>query len=404
MTPEKRRFFYVALVTYTLVMVIGALNYSFTDHAFASISEAVKSMHETEVVGAYLLVVVLSLLLFLSKQEERTLRRLPKFLEERTRSITPMDKRCPKCNITVGFGIDICPQDGTPLTFAGDESESFGSSYEFLEEIARGGMCVLYKARHRLLKKVVAIKMLDTRLVGQEHAAERFVYEARAASNLHHGNIVSVLDFGQFESEKLFLVMEYLPGCTLGSIVAKSDNGLPVEDCLDVFNQVCDAMFYAHTQKILHRDLKPSNIMVNEQNGKYDVKIVDFGIAKLLEGTVSNLTKTGDVFGTPDYMSPEQCMGQAMDARSDIYSMGCLMYEALTGERPACSEGALATMYKQINDTPQPLHVMRPELAQVPQLQAIVSKALAKAPEERYGSFDELRTALRTVSYVTQAS
>ena len=243
--------------------------------------------------------------------------------------------------------------------------------------------------------------MLDTRYLSDVQAAGRFVHEARAVSSLQHPNIVTVLDTGIFDKHKLFLVMEYLPGISLSKMVSEAPGTLPIRDCLLIFDQICDAMAYAHANKILHRDLKPGNAMVLQEDvsyKKYSVKIVDFGIAKLLEGTAGNLTKTGDIFGTPNYMSPEQCLGQPLDVRSDIYSMGCLMYETITGQQPAHGDGPLATMYKQINEQPIAPRERRPELASMPQLENAIVKAMAKRPEDRFSSFGQLRSALQSVS------
>lgn len=395
-TPERRRHVYIALIGYTLLLTMAVLNSNLTSANFKSVTDALAYAKDIEATGFYMIVVVWSLLMFLGRQEAKAERKLPAALAERAHSITPMDKRCPKCNMAVGFGIDICPQDGTPLTFSGDEA-SFGSSYEFLEEIARGGMCVIYKARHRLLKKVVAIKMLDAHY-SHAQAMERFAHEARAVSGLDHPNIVTVLDFGRFQTHKMFLVMEFLQGKSLTHVIAEARYGLPLYECLSIIDSICDAMAYAHEKKILHRDLKPSNIMVQRDNGAYKVKVVDFGIAKVLEQGASGVhTKTGDVFGTPDYMSPEQCMGKSVDVRSDIYSMGCLIYETLTGYRPAQSENPMTTMYKQINEVPASMSTLRPELRMLPELDAIVMQALSKQPSERQSSFNELRSQLSII-------
>ena len=401
LTPVRRRYMYMALVGYTLVLVIFALNYRFSTIQFSSVAQALHSAQETEIVGAFLLLIVCSLLMLLSVQEARAQRKLPMMLQQLGQTDTPADKRCPKCQLVVGGGMDVCPNDGSPLNFPVEESASFGTSYEFIEELARGGMSVIYKARHRLMRKLVAIKMLDTRYLSDVQAAGRFVHEARAVSSLQHPNIVTVLDTGIFDKHKLFLVMEYLPGISLSKMVSEAPGTLPIRDCLLIFDQICDAMAYAHANKILHRDLKPGNAMVLQEDvsyKKYSVKIVDFGIAKLLEGTAGNLTKTGDVFGTPNYMSPEQCLGQPLDVRSDIYSMGCLMYETITGQQPAHGDGPLATMYKQINEQPVAPRERRPELASMPQLENVIVKAMAKRPEDRYSSFGQLRSALQSVS------
>lgn len=402
LTPPRRRILYVALVSYTLIAIIGALDYNVSHATFRNMHEMFQSLQDTELVGGCLLVGVCSLLTLLSRMEFKAQRAFPLQLQSSNKTVAP-DKHCPKCQMTVGALITTCPRDGTPLSFPGDETASFGTSYEFLEEIARGGMSVIYKARHRLMKKLVAIKMMDTKYAGDRVAVERFNIESQAISRLAHPHIVAVFDFGQFESHKLFLVMEYLSGQTLAKLIeqAKPSEGLPVRDVLLIFDQICDAMSYAHEQRVLHRDLKPSNIMVEQQEmsyRKYTIKIVDFGIAKVLGDTAAGVTKTGDVFGTPDYMSPEQCLGMQLDARSDIYSMGCLMYEVLTGIKPFAGDNALATMYRQINEQPALVDEVRAELKAWPGLAQAVNKALAKQAGDRYANFSQLRSALQSIS------
>jgi serine/threonine-protein kinase len=403
-TPSKRRYLYAALVGYTLLCVIAAQDYNFTHGHFTTIQQAFQSAEDTQIVGLWLVIGVCSSLMLLSRMEFSAQKRMPLELEVNNKLIVP-DKKCPKCQMTVGPMILTCPRDGTALSFPGDESATFGTNYEFLEEIARGGMSVIFKARHRLMKKIVAIKMMDTRYISDRSAISRFAHESQAVSRLVHPHIVAVFDFGQFESQKLFLVMEYLTGTTLAKLIAAGN--LPVRDSLLIFDQICDAMSYAHQQKVLHRDLKPTNIMVAQQEmsyQKYSIKIVDFGIAKVFGETMDNLTKTGDVFGTPDYMSPEQCLGMSLDIRSDVYSMGCLMYETLTGKKPFEGENSLATMYKQINEQPVPIAELRADLASYPGLSAVIYKALAKQASERYANFDQLRLALKNCSAAAASS
>lgn len=397
LTSVRRRYLYMGLVGYTFFLIIAAINIKFVEHNLLTVEQAYSAIKDTELFGAGLLIAVCLQLFILQAQEARQKKRLPLMLEKSSKRIDAPDKRCPSCNLVVGAAIEVCPQDGTVLSFP-DESASLATSYEFLEEIARGYMSVVYKARHRLLQRTVAIKMMDTRTISRIQAAQRFYNEARAASRLDHPNIVSVWDFGQFDSEKWFLVMEYIEGTTLANLIASQKGKLPVRDSLLIFDQICQAMQYAHEQKILHRDLKPGNIMVSSENlsyTKYNVKVVDFGIAKMLEGTTEPLTKSGDVFGTPDYMSPEQSLGHPLDARSDIYSMGCLMYESLTGIRPLSGDSPLATMYKHMNQQPEPMAQHREELSQFAGLDTVVLKTMSKSPDDRYHSFALLRTALQ---------
>ena len=205
--------------------------------------------------------------------------------------------------------------------------------WKIIERLGEGGMASVYKAHHLILDKVVAIKFLHRHLCSNPNSLRRFQQEGQAAGRLDHPNVIKVQDCAVTDDGRVFLVMDYLQGHSLSDKL-KQDGPLSAEGALDLFIAVAEGLKHAHSNGVLHRDLKPSNVMVTDEN---EIKIVDFGIAKVLrddgQPSLQNLTKTGEIFGSPSYMSPEQCLGQTVDARSDIYSMGCLMYEVLTDRK-----------------------------------------------------------------------
>ncbi len=273
------------------------------------------------------------------------------------------------------------------------------NQYEIISVVGKGGMSFVYKATHLLMKKTVAIKTLLPHLTLQATSLQRFQQEAQAASNLKHPNIIAVHNFGTTPDGEPYLVMDYVEGSSISDDLEKY-GFVPVDRAVDIFIQVADALAHAHQRGIIHRDLKPSNILLLEKDGRKDhVNIVDFGIAKMLpqDGVEAvNLTQTGEVFGSPLYMSPEQCKGEKLDARSDIYSMGCLMYETLTGRPATSGDNTMEVLYNHIHEVPAP---MKAPLTHVPpQLEKIVFKTLAKDPTQRYQSMGELRDELEAFS------
>ncbi|CAN5412302.1 hypothetical protein BH10CYA1_BH10CYA1_01620 [soil metagenome] len=270
------------------------------------------------------------------------------------------------------------------------------NQYEIVSVIGKGGMSFVYKATHLLMKKTVAIKTLLPHLTLQATSLQRFQQEAQAASNLKHPNIIAVHNFGTTPDGEPYLVMDYVEGSSISDELEKY-GFVPVDRAVDIFIQVSDALAHAHQRGIIHRDLKPSNILLLEKDGHKDhVNIVDFGIAKMLpqDGVEAiSLTQTGEVFGSPLYMSPEQCKGERLDARSDIYSMGCLMYETLTGRPATSGDNTMEVLYNHIHEIPAP---MKAPLTHVPpQLEKIVFKTLAKDASQRYQSMGELRDQLK---------
>jgi serine/threonine protein kinase len=277
----------------------------------------------------------------------------------------------------------------------------FAEQYEIGSEIGLGGMGLVYKAHDRLLDRTVAVKVLHGHLVSDPVSKKRFEQEAKAAMTLAHPNLISVYHYG-FTSHGLpFLVMEYIDGTGLDVVLAEKGK-LDLVEFLEVFIQSCEGLAHAHDKRIIHRDLKPSNIMLLNGAGTTSVKIVDFGIAKLVISNTSSdkqdLTISGDVIGSPLYMSPEQCKGDPLDLRSDIYSLGCLMYQAISGKVPFEGESALQTMGKHICEQPPLLSVARTDLLVPSKLQELISKMLEKAPEDRFDSVRDVQKHLRSLA------
>lgn len=272
--------------------------------------------------------------------------------------------------------------------------------YHIARHIGHGGMGDVYQGVHVLMERPVAIKVMHSRWVSIDPAClTRFQMEAKASSCLNHPNIMAVFDFGMTDSGVAYLVMDYIDGVGLDEIFRKKGR-LSLKQTLGIFSQACDALSHAHAKGVVHRDLKPSNLMViKDCNGEEQVKIVDFGIAKFLPGSSHSLrysVRDSQVVGSPLYMSPEQCKGdKALDFRSDVYSLGCLMYHALTGRPPIAEETVLGIIYAHINQVPKPFGIVAPDLGVPPQIEAVVFKALSKDPAQRQQSMQELKQELQ---------
>lgn len=267
--------------------------------------------------------------------------------------------------------------------------------FQLTEFIGIGGMGSVYKAKHLELGNDVAIKILHPRFANDVQSVKRFQREARIISQLRHNNILSVLSFGSVTG-LVYMAMEYIQGSSLRALV-ENNGPLSLQQAIPLLVQICDAMIHAHASDVLHRDLKPDNaLVVTGPDALKTVKVVDFGLAKLSDGSeVQRLTKTGEVLGDPNYMSPEQCTGKPLDERSDIYSMGCLMYEVFTGAPPFVTESAVATMYKQLEATPA---AFAQEHKLPMAIEAIVMHAMAKNKDDRYESFEVLKQELLNVA------
>ncbi len=246
--------------------------------------------------------------------------------------------------------------------------------------IGTGGMGAVYRATRLLIGDEVAIKILHSERVVDPHASERFRREAQAAARLKHPNAVSIYDFGVSQEGLQYLVMELIEGRSLRE-VSRQQGTLDPSLAAEVTSQVCAALDEAHRQHIVHRDIKPDNIILHSSGSGLRVKVLDFGIAKLRDDTASHLTQTGSVMGTPHYMSPEQCLGEELDNRADIYSVGVVLYELLCGRVPFDSPISTAVVVQHVNQQPPSLRTLNPAIS--PQMEAAVLRALEKRREAR---------------------
>ncbi|CAN5573423.1 hypothetical protein BH10CYA1_BH10CYA1_21730 [soil metagenome] len=278
-------------------------------------------------------------------------------------------------------------------------NELFGGKYIVRSLIGKGGMGVVYKVDHAILRKPLAVKVLRVDASLGDSAVERFEQEAKAASVLSHINLVGVHDYGVTKTGAPYLVMDYFEGDSIAQLIRKKGI-FSIDQAMPVFIQICSGIAYMHAKGIIHRDIKPSNIVVTkDEHGLPVAKLLDFGLAKFLptvNTTMKTLTKTGEIFGSPQYMSPEQCRGEVVDERSDLYSLACVMYEMVTGQAPLTGETAVLTIYKHINEQPLPASQVN---ALVPEsISQIIMRALSKDLQIRYQNIDELKQDLTRVA------
>jgi serine/threonine protein kinase len=284
------------------------------------------------------------------------------------------------------------PKPAPPSSEQPDPGQpQFFENYEIINTIGQGGMGIIYKARDRNDGQFVALKVLRADLMVDKQNVSRFKHEATAVRGLKHSNLIGLKEFGVSRFGQPFLAMDYLEGVELRTTLERSDH-LDIPTFVNVFTQICDALAYTHEQGLVHRDLKPGNIMlVKNANAQDTVKIIDFGIAKSLrEQPTVSITSYGQFLGSPAYMSPEQCGGAVLDSRSDIYSLGCVMYEAITGVLPFKHENILKTVMAQVQEMAPPFSQARPDLTIDPRLEEIIFKSLQKDPNDRYQSAREL--------------
>jgi len=261
--------------------------------------------------------------------------------------------------------------------------------YEIVAELGKGAMGVVYRANDPMLNRMVAIKTINTEEAGHEGMAEyeaRFYTEAKAAGGLNHPNIIIIYDIGK-SGHLVYMAMEYIQGKELREMLG-DDKPLPVAQAVDVAAQVAEGLAYAHQHQVVHRDIKPANIMITPEGR---AKIADFGIARMRSSETR--TQTGVILGSPKYISPEQVVGKRADHRSDIFSLGVILYECITGSTPFNGEGLSALMYQITNHDPAPPSASN---SQVPvMLDYIIAKVLAKGPEARYQSAADFANDLR---------
>jgi serine/threonine protein kinase len=343
---------------------------------------------------------------------------------------------CPKCDRTIDEAGGFCPFDGTPLQAAPDSPTGSGQvlqalsakesgaevmaniasfdrkaeydklvgttldgRYQIESKLGEGGMGVVFLARHTVIEKAVAVKVLKREVARDNSTVKRFVQEAKAASRIGHPNIVDVTDFGTTPDGMTYSVMEFVEGRTLGQVL-KAEAPLPAARALPIAAQIARALAAAHAKGIVHRDLKPENVFIIDRDGRRDfVKIVDFGIAKVTPldgaGDGPRLTRAGTVFGTPEYMAPEQAAGRPdTDGRVDVYALGTILYEMLVGKVPHKGDSMVRTLAMQMLDPIQPPREARPELEISDELEQVIMKALAKKREERYQTMTMLLAGL----------
>jgi serine/threonine protein kinase len=267
-----------------------------------------------------------------------------------------------------------------------------GNRYEILEKVGAGAVAEVYKAHDTALDRLVAIKYISLETLAypghMDNLKERFAREARVAAGLHHPNIVTTYDIISTDEANL-LVMEFVKGVTLQSVLASKK--LTLTEALQILSQVAAALDYAHGRTVVHRDVKPANILVASSG---EVKVTDFGIAKAEHS--KELTAQGGVLGTPEYMSPEQAMGRDLDGRSDLFSLGCVLYECLTGEKAFQASTLTAILLKIVNEEPAPIDVEKSGLPA--EIRDVLQRALAKNPADRFATGAELIDALRSIS------
>lgn len=267
--------------------------------------------------------------------------------------------------------------------------------YEILSSLGQGGLGTVYKAKLQEIDRIVAIKFLHVAELQDDESKERFRREGLALSALRHDNIPQLYHFGIWEETTPYLVMEYLSGATLRNRLSFT-SPLPWTEALQIAGQICLAMEHAHSHGIIHRDIKPENIMLDNQS---QAKVCDFGLARLTENQLSQstetLTKTGLLIGSANYMSPEQCSGNKADARSDIYSLGCMLYEMLTGEVPFQADSPMGVIHKQIHETIPLVSSKRSDYPHT--IDTVLLRALSKHPDKRYQSMSEFGSDLDAI-------
>ena len=260
--------------------------------------------------------------------------------------------------------------------------ELIAGRYELEELVGTGGMSSVYRAHDRLLERDVALKVLHQQFTADTDYVERFRREARSVAQLSHPNIVTVIDRGE-QDDRQYIVFEYIAGENLKALVER-EGPLPEGEAVRLTLQIARALGFAHEHGLVHRDVKPQNVLLN---GDGQAKVTDFGIARSLD-VQGGLTQTGTVMGTSDYIAPEQARGSRVDAQSDIYSLGVVLYELLTGEVPFPADNFVAVAMRHINEPPPSAREHRPDVS--PRLDAAIRRAMAKDPRDRFGSMDEL--------------
>lgn len=314
-------------------------------------------------------------------------------------------KTCVECDTPILPSAEECPQCGVFVNGGSDGlvGQTLADKYLIEERLAIGGMCSVYRARHTLIGKEVAIKILKPTFAADPKLAERFEQEARASSLINHPHAVNVTDFGVAEDKLHFIVMELLDGEPISRVVQRQ-GPLPIKRVAHILRQVCSALDAAHAAGVIHRDIKADNIILSDYEGADWVTVVDFGISKILEDIKHPASMTGAnlILGTPRYMAPEQCQGNPVDARTDVYSLGVVLYEMLTGKAPFEDASATRLLLHHTSTPAPPLRRRRPDL--LPEVEAVVMRALEKNPEERPQSAMELLAEFEHAARLDEAA
>ncbi len=307
-------------------------------------------------------------------------------------------KICPRCGESYDDATAFCAKDGARLVRGGLTSDLIGTviaeRYRVVSRIGEGGMGQVYLAEHVRMKRKSAIKIMRPSLVGEVEALQRFTREAENASQLSHPNIAAIFDFGETPDGVVYLAMEYIDG---ESLAAKLDQyvALHPDVAADILGQAADALQAAHDVNMLHRDIKPDNIMLGKRNdGTYMVKLVDFGIARTMDGNDQRLTRTGFAVGTPQYMSPEQLSGDVLDASSDQYSLALVAFFALTGKHAFPSESSKESLIARLTSRPRTLQDAKQDVQWPEALQEIFNRALSPEPGDRFPTVSDFAHAL----------
>ena len=269
--------------------------------------------------------------------------------------------------------------------------------YRILRKIGEGGMGCVYQAEHALIEKKIALKVLFQDLTRRPDLVARFLQEAKSASRIGHENVIDISDFGQSAEGLVFIAMEYLDGRDLGKML-KAERSIPWARTRPILMQIVKALRAAHASGVIHRDMKPENVYLVQREGRPDfVKVLDFGIAKIVnpdENDGPRLTQTGMIFGTPEYMSPEQAQGSPPDHRVDVYAVGCIMYQMLTGSVPFTADNFMGILTKHLLEPVVPLRKRRPDLDIPDDVEAVCLRAMEKDREKRWPDMDAFYRAL----------
>ncbi|MEP6494903.1 MAG: protein kinase [bacterium] len=319
-------------------------------------------------------------------------------------------KVCPQCGTEYPANARFCEIDGTALRGAATGGDLVGQiiadRYHVMKKLGEGGMGQVYLVEHVKMGRKSALKVMHPGMVKDIDAISRFNREAANASRIAHANVAAVYDFGETPDGIIYLAMEFVDGPPLTSVIEQA-GALPAKRAAEIVRQTAEALAVAHDMGIVHRDLKPDNIMIAKtRDGDDLVKVVDFGIAKA-NNAAQKVTKTGLVVGTPEYMSPEQLAGDKLDGRSDIYSLGLVAFNMLTGKLPFPSDSAQESMIMRLTDRPKPLAEMRPEVVWPEDVQAVMDKALERDASLRYQTATEFgRDLVRAIDRMpeTQAA